>query len=344
MSRIGLLVLLLGCRTDSYQGPPSDHFDGERFFQPGVEEHKGFLAVLRWRIFGDRTDWPDAVANVEQPALPESVQEGEVFVTFINHATLLIQLPGLNILTDPVWSDRVSPVSWAGPKRVRPPGLAFEKLPPIHAVLVSHNHYDHLDVPTLQRLSREHKATIIVPLGDKVWLEKEGIDRLQQVDWGHKQPLGAGVDMIFTPSQHWSARGLFDRNRSLWGSYLLQWAGKQIYFGGDTGYGPHFKAIQQAHGRIWLAMLPIGAYEPRWFMKQAHMNPEEAVQAHLDLQATRSLGIHYGSWQLTDEGIDEPVRALDAALHQHTLPKEVFEPAVVGRTYRYRLDDFTRGG
>ncbi|WP_141733418.1 MBL fold metallo-hydrolase [Oligoflexus tunisiensis] len=336
--------IILGCRTRHHEGPPSDHFDGSRFFQPGGMEPKNIFSVLRWRFLGDREDWPESVANTETPELPDKVQDGEVFLTFVNQATLLIQLPGLNILTDPIWSERVSPVSWAGPKRVRPPGLPYEKLPPIHVVLVSHNHYDHLDLPTLQRLARDHHPQIFVPLGDKTWLEKEGVTHVRELDWGQSVVLSPAVKLIFTPSQHWSARGLFDRNRSLWGSYLLEFGEQRIYFAGDTGYGPHFRNIQKDYGKVWLALLPIGAYEPRWFMQPAHINPAEAVQAHEDLGARLSLGIHYGTWQLSDEGIDQPIVDLNAALQNKGLPRTVFEPALVGKTYRLRPGDPAEGG
>ncbi len=341
--RIVLCIVLFGCRTEGYEGPPSDHFDGKRFFQPGVDMDKGFFDFLRWTLFGDREEWPEAVTNTAVPELADTIAAGEMVVTFINHATLLIQLPGLNILTDPVWSERVSPVSWAGPKRVRPPGLAFEKLPKIHAVLVSHNHYDHLDVPTLQRLSREHGASIFVPLGDKAWLEKEGVAGVHEMDWGQSIPLSPSVEAFFTRSQHWSARGLFDRNRSLWGSWLLQFGDRRLYFAGDTGYGPHFERIQKDYGKVWLALLPIGAYEPRWFMKEAHINPAEAVAAHRDLGAVKSLGMHFGCWQLTDEGIDRPIEDLKAALRDAQIPESSFEPAVVGRTYRFQTGDQNKG-
>jgi L-ascorbate metabolism protein UlaG (beta-lactamase superfamily) len=331
-----LVLFAVGCRTGGYEGPPSDHFDGSRFFQPGGMEPKSILSVLRWRFLGDREDWPEAVSNTETPKLPLQVQDGDVFLTFVNHATLLIQLPGLNILTDPNWSERASPVGWAGPKRVRPPGLPFEQLPPIHVVLVSHNHYDHLDLPTLQRLSQEHQPQILVPLGDKTWLEKAGITRVQELDWDQSVTLSPTVNVIFKPSQHWSARGLFNRNRSLWGAWLLESGGHRIYFAGDTGYGPHFSQIQKDHGKVWLALLPIGAYEPRWFMQPAHINPAEAVQAHEDLGATLSLGIHYGTWQLSDEGIDQPVVDLKEALQNKGLPHSVFEPALAGKTYQLR--------
>lgn len=334
-----LFVLLLGCRTGSYQGPPSDHFNGERFFQPGIEMDKSLFQLLRWRLLEEREDWPEAVPNTAVPELPDAVKAGELVVTFINHATLLIQLPGLNILTDPVWSERVSPVSWAGPKRVRPPGLPFEKLPRIHAVLVSHNHYDHLDVPTLQRLAREHQPSIFVPLGDKAWLEEEGVTGVQEMDWGQSIPLAPSVQAFFTSSQHWSARGLFDRNLSLWGSWLLQFGEHRLYFAGDTGYGPHFQKIKKDYGKVWLALLPIGAYEPRWFMKEAHINPAEAVAAHHDLGAEKSLGMHYGCWQLTDEGIDQPIKDLQQALRDAKMPEGSFEPAVVGKTYRFYPGD-----
>lgn len=327
-------TLLTGCRTGAHEGPRSDHFDGERFFNPSQAEPKGFLDLLRWQILGHKKDWPESVPNTFVPQLPSQPRENEIVLTFVNHATFLLQIGGINILTDPVWSERVSPVSWAGPKRACQPGIRFEDLPPIHWVLISHNHYDHLDLSSLQRLAAVHKPRIIVPLGDRSWLEKEGVSGVEEVDWWQKLELGPDIDLHFTPSQHWSARGVFDRNKSLWGSFLVAWRGKGIYFAGDTGYGPHFNELKNRMPPVELALLPIGAYEPRWFMKDQHMNPADALQAHQDLAAKQSLGIHYGCWQLTDEGIDEPARDLKLAREQAGLAPETFAPADVGRTYR----------
>jgi L-ascorbate metabolism protein UlaG (beta-lactamase superfamily) len=204
-------------------------------------------------------------------------------------------------------------VSFAGPKRVKPPGVPIEGLPGLDFVLVSHNHYDHLDVPTLKRLKEIYDPTFLVPLGDADLLKEAGISKFQELDWWQEVELGPGTRVVFVPVKHWSARGLMDRNRSLWGGFVILSPMQRIFFSGDTGYCDIFKSLAEKYGDFSLSLLPIGAYEPRWFMRDAHMNPREAVQAHLDLKSKRTMGIHFGLWQMTDEGIEEPVLALKKA-------------------------------
>lgn len=247
--------------------------------------------------------------------------------------SFLLQWHGLTVLTDPVWSDRCSPVSWAGPKRVRPPALAWAQLPPIDLVLVSHNHYDHMDVPTLQRLQAHSRPLMITGLGNRAFLAGHGLSHVVELDWW--QPHAAnGATVTFAPAVHWSNRGGHGRNATLWGAFMIERAGSRVYFGGDTGYGPHFAETRQRLGAPDLALLPIGAYEPRWFMKTMHMNPEEAVQAHRDLGARRSLGLHFGTWQLTDEGIEAPVVALHEARSREGLGEADFRAPAFGESVR----------
>jgi L-ascorbate metabolism protein UlaG (beta-lactamase superfamily) len=254
----------------------------------------------------------------------ERVTEG-IRATYINHATVLVQVAGLNILTDPVWSKRVSPVTFAGPKRVRDPGIPIEALPEIDLILVSHNHYDHLDTASLKKLrqQQEKEPVIVSGLGNAKLLRKQGYTNALELDWGEHTQVGAAT-VHFVECQHRSGRGAFDQMKTLWGSFVAETPEGAIYFAGDTGYSPHFKAQGEQYGPFALSLLPIGAYEPRWFMKDIHLNPEEAVQAHLDLNSQQSLGIHFGVFQLTWEEIDSPIIDLEAALNAQGLPRETF--------------------
>ena len=271
---------------------------------------KGFGELLQWRLNGAARPWPKRLENSDAPSLPASLAAGELAVTGINHATDLIQFHGLTILTDPVFSERVSPVSWLGPRRVRSPGVSFDELPKIDAVLVSHNHFDHMDLQTLARLHRRDLPRFVVPLGNARHLRDAGIPNASELDWWGEADLGGGASVVLTPAQHWSGRGLFDRRRALWGGFFIRAGGATAYFAGDTGYGEHFKLIKSRLGSPDAALLPIGAYEPRWFMKDQHVSPDEAVLAHLELGARLSLGMHFGTFRLSDEGPEEPVVAL----------------------------------
>jgi L-ascorbate metabolism protein UlaG (beta-lactamase superfamily) len=287
-------------------------FDGRLYgnLDPAKTIRKGFGDVLKWRMQGGARPWPKRLENSDAPSLPASLSPGELSVTGINHATDLIQFHGLNVLTDPVFSERMSPVSWLGPRRARDPGLAFDALPNIDAVLVSHNHYDHMDLKTLARLQKRGRPRFIVPLGNARHLRAAGIPDAVELDWWKETDLGGGASVVLTPAQHWSGRGLFDRRRALWGGFFVRAGGATAYFAGDTGYGEHFKLIKSRLGSPDAALLPIGAYEPRWFMKDQHVNPDEAVLAHLELGARMSLGMHFGTFRLSDEGPEEPVAAL----------------------------------
>jgi len=281
--------------------------------------------------------WPQKVDQPPQVRPAAMVGTDCVQVTFVNHATLLLQTHGLNVLTDPVWSERVGPFSFAGPKRIVEPGIRYEDLPPIHVLLISHNHYDHIDIETVKRFSRDHKPRIVVPLGDGAWMQRAGVERIEEMDWWQTLPLHDSIKACFTPSQHWSARGLFDRCQSLWGSFAINVLDQTFYFAGDTGYGPHFKEIARRFPRVRSAFLPIGAYEPRWFMRYQHTNPEEAVLAHKDLQAEHSIGIHFGCFQLTDEAWDAPARELKIALEKHQISSQDFATPHPGEVFSYKI-------
>ena len=310
--------------------PDSSHFDGRRFHNPNGANGRPFWMVPRM-LLTPRRRWP-ATVPVE-PRRPPSAGAGDVVVTFIGHATFLIQVGTTSLLTDPVYSERASPVSFAGPRRVRAPGVRFDDLPAIALVLLSHNHYDHCDLRTLRALERRFQPRFVTPLGNGRLLRSAGIHNVEEFDWWQSTST-APLPVTLTPAQHFSARGPLDRNRALWGGFLIEARGRRILFAGDSGYGPHFREIAARLSPIDLALLPIGAYEPRWFMQDIHMNPAEAVQAHLDLGARRSVAMHFGTFQLTPEGVDEPVQELTKALRERGVPAGEFRPAEVGESLR----------
>jgi len=312
----------------------TDHFDGRRFFNPSGAQGQPVWMVPRM-LLTPRTRWPSRIPV--EPRRPPNLGPDDVVVTFVGHATFLIQVASTNLLTDPVYSERASPVSFAGPRRVRAPGVRFDDLPGISLVLVSHNHYDHCDLGTLRALDRRFHPQLVTPIGNGRLLRSAGIRRVEEIDWW-QSASATPVPITLTPAQHFSARNMFDRNRALWGGFLIEAGGRRVLFAADTGYGPHFREIAARLGPIDLALLPIGAYEPRWFMKDIHMNPAEAVQAHLDLAARRSIAMHFGTFQLTPEGIDEPVRELAKALRERGVPAERFRTAAVGESVSLARD------
>jgi L-ascorbate metabolism protein UlaG (beta-lactamase superfamily) len=243
---------------------------------------------------------------------PASVEPDALHVTLVNHSTVLLQQSGLHILTDPIWSQRASPFTWIGPRRRRAPGVRFEDLPRIDLVLLSHNHYDHLDLATLRPLAARQQPKFIVPLGVARLLRSHSIGPVHELDWGDSVPLAQTI-VHSVPAMHFSARGPFDRNRTLWCGYVIETAGRVVYFAGDTAFGAHFAQIRERFGIPRLALLPIGAYQPRWFMSPIHMAPDEAVRAHRILGAKTSIAIHHGTFQLGDDGIDTPKRELREA-------------------------------
>jgi L-ascorbate metabolism protein UlaG (beta-lactamase superfamily) len=317
--------------------PMSDHFDGRRFFNPTLPG--GFAPTLR-SIFkmlrAPRRRWPRSVDNRGVPQLDATLAIDDIAVTFVNHATFLIQIGGMAILTDPIWSERASPFTWTGPRRVRKPGVAFDDLPKIDLVLLSHNHYDHLDLATLKRLRETFSPTVLVAAGDARLVGPLGFADMRELDWWDETPIGAELNITFVPAQHSSARGLFDRQRSLWGGYVIESRGRRVYFSGDAGYSKHFSDIRSRLGSPDIALLGIGAYEPRWFMQPIHMNPAEAVRAHGDLSAKRSIGMHFGTFQLTPEAIDQPQADLEAALSQSGISVGEFVTLDEGETRIYR--------
>ncbi len=295
-----------------YSGKTSAHFNGKKFRNPGEARAKGFKDLVKWAWNRDQGPWQE-IEDVEQYKVIADVPDSIVRVYFVNHSTFLIQARGINILTDPIWSKRASPFSWAGPKRMRPPGIRFEDLPPIDLILISHNHYDHLDVSTLKKLDKNYNPRIITPLGVSKYLNNKGLDYTAELDWWGKQDITDRITVHCVPAQHFSGRGFFDRDKTLWAGYVIQVAESHVYFAGDTGYSPFFKEIGKRFSPINVALLPIGAYLPRWFMSPVHTSPSDAVKAHFDLNAEKSFGIHYRTFPLGDDGMKEPEKDLRKA-------------------------------
>lgn len=317
---LGIAVERLTLASPPYHGPRTDHFDGRKF-RNLRQAHREEGSFLKWQLTKEQGPWRTWVDAPPGEPPPARVADGRVRITFVNHATMLVQLDGVNVLTDPIWSDRCSPVQWAGPKRHRPPGLRFEDLPKIDAVLVSHNHYDHLDIGTLRRLRATHHPPIFTPLGNSALMRRHDVGGALDLDWWQSVPLTENVKLTLVPSQHFCSRGISDRDRTLWGGFVISGPSGNVYFAGDTGWGGHFAEIARRFAPIRVAMLPIGAYLPRWFMKPVHVDPAEAVEAHLVLGAKTSIPMHYGTFRLGDDGETQPVDDLRKAMAARGNPR-----------------------
>jgi L-ascorbate metabolism protein UlaG (beta-lactamase superfamily) len=365
-----------------YQGPSSDHFDGERFFNPGFQgrAHGSPGGFVNRVMQGGRAEWPEQVP-VKQgyppaeatPCPPtkgavvenwrrcvDAVDPNLMAVTWIGHSTVLIQAGGLNILTDPIWSERASPFSFVGPKRVRAPGIRFEDLPKIDIVLISHNHYDHMDLPTLKALWERDQPLVVTSLGNDSVIAQAGVPSLA-LDWGRSQyvpyacvrPNSAegvanyrqvveasecaapGATVTVLRNHHWGSRWGTDRNRALWSAFKVRTPAGNIFYAGDTGFGDGGWVREAARsGPYRLAIIPIGAYEPRDFMKTNHINPEEAVRIFQALNPVQALGVHWGTFQLTFEPIDEPRQRLQALKRQNGIAPGRFVATEVGQSFR----------
>ena len=319
-----LLYMVIGGCSALYKGPPSKHFDGSRFFNK--EPDHTFLDLIKWMWEMETVEWPEWIEDPKQPTPVKRVNNEELRLTFINHATVLIQVGGLNILTDPVWSFRVGPVSWLGVKRVRKPGLSLDDLPGIDYVLISHDHYDHLDLKSLKQIAERHNPTILVGLGLRKFLSSYGILNVIELDWWQDyRPEGTDNMFTFVPAIHNSGRRPLMRNKTLWGGFVIDSLVGQIYYAGDTAFGDFLNSIGQRFKKIRLAILPIGSYEIRWFMKSQHMNPDDAVKAHIILGSRQSVGIHFGTFaEHPEQAIDAHEKDLDETLKKHNIPSTQF--------------------
>lgn len=323
---IQIIILFIGysISAPTYSGPKSDHFDGKKFLNPGGVKAKGLSDVLKWAFSRKPGKW-NRVTDHKVTEKPRERIADRTRITYINHSTFLIQVDGINILTDPVWSDRVSPFSWIGPKRMRMPGVLFENLPPIDLVLLSHNHYDHLDLSTMKKLHYHHRPKIVTPLGVKQFLDNQKMEVSAEIDWWDEWGYNESLSIQAVPAQHFSGRGMFDRDATLWCGYLIKRNTGNIFFVGDTGYNESmFKEIGERGGKIEAALIPIGAYEPRWFMEPIHTSPEEAIKIHLDVKSDMSIATHFGTFPLADDDQYAPVLELQKAKEKYNISNNQF--------------------
>ena len=340
IASIVTLGLLVSCAANPAYDSSKAHHTASGFRNICCVDDKGWLDFVKWRwqrFFKEIPTADDAYfeTETEHHAFLRSNSE-KATLTWIGHATFLIQFCGLNLLTDPHFSERASPVSWAGPRRVVPPAMEISDLPEIDAVIISHDHYDSLDLASVSALAshnRQRPLTFLVPLGMKSWFDgiTLGMSQVVELDWAEGHTIH-GVTFTAEPSQHWGKRTFFDTFRRLWASWVIEGSGHRLYFAGDTGYANHFKELGQKYGQFDLALLPIGGYEPRWFMKSYHVNPEESVQIHLDLKSKHSVAMHWGTFVLTDEPLDEPPARLAVAVKKYAMDESTFEVYKHGET------------
>jgi L-ascorbate metabolism protein UlaG (beta-lactamase superfamily) len=312
--------------------PVSDHCDGERFFNPHAITGRTTADVIKWQRTRERNQWPGHVPLRPHAPPPARVADGQIAVTFISHATFLLRTSSGTCLTDPVFTSHAGPLGRLGPRRVREAAIVPSALPHLDVILVTHNHYDHLQPQSLRDVASKGTPAIVTALGLAPSLEGFGLSRVTELDWWGETHLGGDWTITAVPAQHFSARTPFDRNRTLWVGFVVRSGGRTIYFAGDTGYSPHFIEIGRRFPRIDLALIPIGAYEPRWFMQPMHVNPEEAVRIHQDVGSRLSIGMHFGTFHLTDEPIDEPLRALERARQAAGVREEDFRVLDFGET------------
>jgi L-ascorbate metabolism protein UlaG (beta-lactamase superfamily) len=303
--------------------PISDHYDGARFLNPHAVAGRGVGDLIKWQRTRRSVAWPEHVALAQHEPPPASVPPGHVAATFIGHSTFVLRTAGTVLITDPVFTSHAGPFGRLGPQRVRPPAIPIEDVPPVSIVLLSHNHYDHLQPSSLRALQERSDPLFVVPLGLESFLRGHGLSKLIELDWWETHDVEA-AQITAVPAQHFSARTPFDRNRTLWCGFVVRSGGVTVHFVGDTGYSPQFAEIGRRCPGIDLALVPIGAYEPRWFMEPVHVNPAEAVRIHRDVRARVSIGMHFGTFRLTDEGIDDPLTALAGARAEAGLRDDEF--------------------
>jgi L-ascorbate metabolism protein UlaG (beta-lactamase superfamily) len=306
--------------------PPSDHFNGKTFFNPGETDEGGLIDLIKWKATAKPVPWPEHIPVDRRPAPPAPTGDG-VTATWIGHATFLLRSATCTVLTDPMFSDVAGPLSWLGARRAAPPAMDIADVPRVDLILLSHDHYDHCDLPSLRRLAERDDPVVVAPLGHAKLLGAAGVRRTIELDWWAGCTPVPGAEVTLVPALHWCRRSPFATNVRLWGGFMLRTGGRLVYFAGDSGYRQGlFPEIGRRLGAPDLSLIPIGAYEPRWFMKDAHMNPAEAVRVHREVGSRRSVAMHWGTFQLTDEGRDDPVRDLKAAC----APGDAFEAVELG--------------
>lgn len=338
-----IILLILWLQPPYYKGPKSDHFDGKVFSNVEYNHNISFREIfkfMKWKLSNFSIKNIISKPKLQQIAftkatnLSDLVIGNELKVTNVGHATFLIQTQGLNILTDPIWSDRASPTRFFGPKRIVPPGVDFDRLPPIDIVWISHNHYDHLDLKTINMLWQKHNPRIIVPLGTDATIKSFNKSiKVEAYDWYESVTISDNVKFHLYPMHHWSARQIFDHRKALWAALIIDTPGGKIYFVGDTAYadGIVFKKIRAKFGDLRLAILPMGAYEPRWFMKNVHMNPDDFIRAYMDLGMPNTIPTHYDVFKLTDEKYGQALVDLKIAMKKYNVGQGVY-PMKIGET------------
>lgn len=342
LNKVALLLglpLLVACQThNAYYDSHKPHHSREGFHNnyPGREPDMGDFFRWQWqRLLREAPEQRADLVPWQPTHLAQLATSQGLHATWLGHASVLLNSQGVRVLTDPIFSERASPLSWLGPKRLTPSPISPEKMPFVDAVVISHNHYDHLDLPSLKQLNAQAGGPplFIVPLGNAALLRQHGISHIKELDWWESVTLRDELRITLVPTQHWSKRYLLgDRNEALWGGYVIQHRGKQALFAGDTGYSKDFRDIHARFGAFDFAMIPIGAYLPRDFMQRQHIDPEQAVQIHQDLQARLSLGIHWGTFDLTDEAIQQPPQDLALALKKAGVDPEQFPSWAIGET------------
>ncbi len=318
-----ILMILSGCNY--YDGVLSDHYDGSSFYNEENDEHS-IGDMIKWYWEMDSVEWPEWIDDVMQPPPPKFVDRNDLRVTLINQSTVLIQLDSINILTDPIWSDYAGPVSFLSANRIRKPGISLDDLPPIDIILISHDHYDHLDFPTLEQLLIKNKPIILTGLGNKSRLSSLEYEQVVELDWWQNYSFQSkDIDFTFVPCRHRSGRSLFDGSKTLWGGFVIKTNAGNILFMGDTAFGNFFNEVAKKFSPFRLTIFPIGSYEKRWFMKNQHMNPEDAVQAHIILNSKQSMGVHYATFnEHPEQSIDAHEKDLAEALNKYNIPEDKF--------------------
>ncbi len=318
------LIIGYSISAPTYTGNKSEHFDGKKFINPSGKQAKGLGDVLKWTMQRKREAWKEMIDADYGNAPVANPDPEKIVITFVNHSTFLIQYQGVNILTDPIWSKRTSPFQWAGPKRMRPPGIKFEDLPNIDLILISHNHYDHLDANTMKRLNKAYQPKVMCPLGVAEYIKSLGFSNAYDLDWWQEQSFD-NLNIICVPAQHFSGRGMLDRDGTLWAGFVIQKDSTNIYFAGDTGYDQEmFGSIGAKFGKMKVSMIPIGAYKPKWFMSPIHVSPEEGLFIHKDVNSEISIGMHYGTFPLADDGQMEPINELMELMEKMKIASESF--------------------
>lgn len=320
-----------------YKGNLSDHFDGKDFFTPNKPINDNLPKHGIWSIFVkilvNRSERKWEYRKNRFRTIPAKRIEGDrIFITYINHSTVLIQIKGLNIITDPIWSKRASLFSFLGPKRYRDPGVKIEELPTIDIILLTHNHYDHMDIKTLRAISIKDNPKIFTSLGNSRYLKSRRIKGALDMDWWDKKPLSPEINLVSVPAQHFSGRAFSDRNKTLWCGFVLETERGNIYFAGDTGYGGIVKEIKEKYDNFLLSFIPIGAFKPLWFMRDVHTSPEDAIKIHKELKSEVSVGIHFGTFNLAEDGQDEAKNIILKEVARSVTPKIDFRVLDNGQT------------